>query len=47
MSFLWPQNLWLLLVMPALPALYLWLLRRRRRMVLRVNGPRPRPRPGA
>ena len=38
MSFLWPQNLWLLLVMPALPALYLWLLRRRRRMVLRVSS---------
>ena len=28
MSFLWPQNLWLLLALPLLPALYLWLLRR-------------------
>jgi Ca-activated chloride channel homolog len=28
MSFLWPQNLWLMLALPVLPALYLWLLRR-------------------
>ncbi len=27
-NFLWPQNLWLLLALPLLPALYLWLLRR-------------------
>jgi Ca-activated chloride channel family protein len=28
MSFLWPHNLWLMLALPLLPALYLWLLRR-------------------
>jgi Ca-activated chloride channel homolog len=28
MNFLWPQNMWLLLALPLLPALYLWLLRR-------------------
>jgi Ca-activated chloride channel homolog len=28
MDFLWPQNLWLMLARPVLPALYLWLLRR-------------------
>jgi len=30
MTFLWPQFLWLLLALPALPWLYLWLLRRGR-----------------
>ncbi|HET8745443.1 MAG TPA: VWA domain-containing protein [Ramlibacter sp.] len=30
MSFLWPHNLWLALVLALLPAVYLWLLRRRR-----------------
>jgi Ca-activated chloride channel family protein len=29
MTFLWPHNLWWMLVLPVLPALYLWLLRRR------------------
>lgn len=29
MKFLWPQLLWLLLLLPALVALYLWLLRRK------------------
>jgi Ca-activated chloride channel family protein len=38
MSFLWPQNLWLLLALPLLPALYLWLLRRRRKHALRVSS---------
>ncbi len=28
MHFLWPHNLWWMLVLPVLPALYLWLLRR-------------------
>jgi Ca-activated chloride channel homolog len=28
MYFLWPHNLWWMLVLPLLPALYLWLLRR-------------------
>jgi Ca-activated chloride channel family protein len=35
MSFLWPHLLWLLLALPLLVALYLWLLRRRRKAVLR------------
>jgi Ca-activated chloride channel homolog len=29
MYFLWPHNLWWMLALPLLPALYLWLLRRR------------------
>lgn len=36
MQFLWPYNLWLLLVLPLLPALYLWLLRRRGKRALRL-----------
>ena len=35
MSFLWPNLLWLLLALPALVGLYVWLLRRRKRAVLR------------
>jgi Ca-activated chloride channel family protein len=31
MFFLWPHNLWWMLVLPLLPALYLWLLRRARK----------------
>ena len=31
MFFLWPENLGLLLALPLLPALYVWLLRRRRK----------------
>ncbi|MFT3821021.1 MAG: VWA domain-containing protein [Rubrivivax sp.] len=38
MSFLWPQNLWLLLALPLLPALYLWLLRRPRKTTLRLSS---------
>jgi Ca-activated chloride channel family protein len=38
MTFLWPQNLWLMLALPLLPALYLWLLRRRSRSALRVSS---------
>ena len=38
MSFLWPQNLWLMLALPLLPALYLWLLRRCGKSVLRVSS---------
>jgi Ca-activated chloride channel family protein len=38
MNFLWPQNLWLLLVVPLLLVLYLWLLRRLRRHTLRVSS---------
>jgi Ca-activated chloride channel family protein len=37
MSFLWPQNLWWMLALPLLPALYLWLLRRRGKPVLRLS----------
>ncbi len=38
MNFLWPQNLWLMLALPLLPALYLWLLRRRGKPALRLSS---------
>lgn len=38
MSFLWPQNLWMLLAVPLLPVLYLWLLRRLRRHTVRLSS---------
>jgi Ca-activated chloride channel family protein len=38
MNFLWPLNLWWLLVLPLLPALYLWLLRRGARPALRLSS---------
>src|SRR5262250_3552889 len=38
MHFLWPQNLWLMLALPVLPALYLWLLHRRGKSALRVSS---------
>ncbi len=38
MSFLWPQNLWLMLALPLLPALYLWLLRRPGKPALRLSS---------
>ena len=38
MDFLWPQNLWLLLALPWLPALYLWLLRRPGKPALRLSS---------
>ena len=34
MHFLWPHNLWWMLALPLLPALYLWLLRRSRKPAL-------------
>lgn len=34
-TFLWPAMLWLLLLVPAIAALYLWLLARRRKAALR------------
>jgi Ca-activated chloride channel family protein len=34
MYFLWPHNLWFLLLLPVLPALYLWLLHRRKKAAL-------------
>ncbi|MDO9404768.1 MAG: VWA domain-containing protein [Polaromonas sp.] len=35
MTFLWPQFLWLLAVIPLLVAVYIWLLRRKKKMALR------------
>jgi Ca-activated chloride channel family protein len=35
MTFLWPQFLWLLLALPLLVLLYLWLLRRKKKLALR------------
>lgn len=35
MTFLWPQFLWLLLTLPLLVLLYIWLLRRKKKIVLR------------
>ena len=35
MNFLWPQFLWLLLALPLLVALYVWLLRRKKKLALR------------
>jgi Ca-activated chloride channel homolog len=35
MQFLWPQNLWLLLALPVLVALYLLLLRRKKKLAVR------------
>ena len=37
MSFLWPQHLWWMLALPLLVLLYLWLLRRRVKVTLRVT----------
>jgi Ca-activated chloride channel family protein len=38
MNFLWPGHLWLMLALPLLPALYLWLLRRRGKAALRYSS---------
>jgi Ca-activated chloride channel family protein len=38
MHFLWPHNLWWMLVLPLLPALYLWLLRRGGRPALVLSS---------
>ena len=35
MSFLWPQALWLAIVLPALLAAYIWILRRKRKAAVR------------
>ena len=35
MHFLWPQQLWLLLLLPLLVLLYAWLLRRRKKLAVR------------
>ena len=34
-TFIWPQMLWLLLLLPALVLFYLWLLRRKKKMAVR------------
>ena len=38
MSFMWPQYLWLMLALPLLPVVYLWLLRRRRKLAVRYSS---------
>jgi Ca-activated chloride channel family protein len=38
MHFLWPHNLWWMLVLPLLPALYLWLLRRAGKPGMRLSS---------
>jgi Ca-activated chloride channel family protein len=38
MTFLWPHNLWWMLLLPLLPALYVWQQRRRGRTALRYAG---------
>lgn len=38
MFFLWPTSLWLLLALPLLPAVYLWLLRRRAKAAVRYSS---------
>jgi len=38
MNFLWPQNLWLMLALPLLPAFYIWVLRRRTKPALRFSS---------
>ena len=35
MTFVWPEALWLLLLVPALIWLYVWVLRRRKRATIR------------
>ncbi len=38
MFFQWPQNLWLMLVVPLLPVAYVWLLRRRGKLAVRYSS---------
>jgi Ca-activated chloride channel family protein len=38
MAFLWPHYLWLMLALPLLPVAYLWLLRRRGKLVVRYSS---------
>lgn len=38
MSFLWPDMLWLLLLLPALIALYIWMQRRRKKLAVRYGN---------
>jgi len=41
MFFLWPQHLWLMLLVPVLPLAYVWLLLRRARSAVRYSSVRP------
>lgn len=38
MFFLWPEFLWLMVAVPLLPALYVWLLRRKRKRAVRYSS---------
>jgi Ca-activated chloride channel homolog len=38
MFYLWPEYLWLMLALPLLPALYVWLLRRRSKLAVRYSS---------
>ena len=38
MFFLWPEYLWLMLALPLLPAIYVWLLRRRGKPAVRYSS---------
>lgn len=38
MFFLWPEYLWLMLALPLLPAVYVWLLRRRAKAAVRFSS---------
>ena len=38
MFFVWPKFLWLMLALPLLPALYVWLLRRRGKLAVRYSS---------
>ncbi|TFY96312.1 VWA domain-containing protein [Ramlibacter humi] len=38
MSYLWPHFLWLLAALPVLPALYVWLMRRRAKAAVRFSS---------
>ena len=38
MTFIWPEALWLLALVPILAGLYVWILRRRKRAVLRYGN---------
>ena len=38
MFFQWPEYLWLMIVVPLLPAVYLWLLRRRGKVAVRFSS---------
>lgn len=41
MALLWPHNAWLMLALPLLPAVYVWLLRRKHKQALRYSSLAP------